>query len=249
MAFALGLASLCTPNAHAQNIFDDFSSGNDSAWLRVDGPEIVFGTPSSYSVSGGTYRIGTPANSLGISAYSFRADAVAIDSQISVDIVDWDPNVGTAASITARASVNAAGNLQYYTLSFLSESMTFPGQSNLALYRANAGGPLDLLTGNSPFPKVAPGRSVRLVMTLLGAEITGEIFDLQTGASLSYQRFVDTSPMAILGPGAPGLDVATFTPTATEPTYATFDNFRVVPSPGAAAVFGLGALFAARRRR
>jgi hypothetical protein len=243
------LAAAGTSSARAQNVFDDFSSGNDNAWLRVDAPAIVFGTPSSYTVTGGGYRIGTPANALGRSAYSFRLDGIAVDSQISVDILNWNPDVGTAAAISARAFQNAAGNLQYYTLAFLSESITYPGRSNLGLYRFNGDGTSTLLTGNAPFTKVTAGQSLRMVMTLTGRNITGEIFDIATGTSLSSQNFKDNSSRAILGPGAPGLEVATFTPSGNEATYATFDNFRVVPGPGAASLIGVGGLLVARRRR
>lgn len=248
-ALTLVLAGTSTV-ALAQNVFDDFSSGNDNAWLRVDAPGITFGRPSSYAVTGGAYRIGTPANSAGFAAYSFRPDAVAIDSQISVDILNWDPNVGTFAAITGRAFQNAQGGLQYYTVAFLSRSITYPGQSNLAIYRDNGDGTIDSLAGTDPFALATPGQSFRLVMTLSGATISGEIFDLATGSSIRSQSFTDTSSRAILGPGGPGLAVATFTPTgANEATFATFDNFRVIPAPGAAAMLALGGLLASRRRR
>lgn len=246
---AMLIVSGIAATAQAQNVFDDFSSGNDNAWFHVDAPAIVLGRPSSYAVTGGAYRIGTPANSFGLSAYSFRADGTAADYQISVDVLNWDPNVGTAAAITARAFQNSAGNLQCYTLGFLSQSVTSPGISNLGLYRVNGDGTSNLLAGDSPFAKVAAGQSVRLVMTLIGAEITGEVFDLATGTSLRRHKVTDDSSRAILGPGAPGLEVATFTPSRTEPTYATFDNFRVIPGPGSASLIAMGDLLAARGRR
>ncbi len=44
----------------AQNVYDDFSSGNDNAWTRIDAPGLFLGIPSTYSVENGGYRLRGP---------------------------------------------------------------------------------------------------------------------------------------------------------------------------------------------
>lgn len=253
-AFAL------TQAASAVDVFDDFSSGNDNAWTHLDYPNLFLGIPSSYTVANGQYRIAAPSYpniQAFLPAVSTRVDTLATDSRISVDITDWNDATNNTMRVYARGVQFASGATQYYSLAFFPTSAAGPGLSNFRVERGNADGTVDLLTPleATVFPIVDPTHIYQMAFTLEGPYLRGDLFDLTTNPSAPLRTLLvtDSGPRALLGPGTVSLGVGANIVFPNAPVIpgaaATFDNFRVIPAPSAAALLGLGGLLAARRRR
>jgi hypothetical protein len=243
--------------ALAQNVFDDFSSGNDNAWTRIDAPALFLGLPSSYSVESGGYRLRGPVypNNGIYPTASVRVDGAAADSQISVDVVNWRMTSKSIAAIGARVQQLSPSTFQFYSLTFFPVSNAGPGLSNFRIDRWNADGSINNLTPNLLFPQVNPDHDFRLVFTVEGSTLRGDLFNLTVDPLNAFQTIsvVDSGPSAISGVGLPGIFTLPIGPDPNGPFVGpadvTFDNFRVVPAPGAAALMGLAGVVAGRRRR
>jgi hypothetical protein len=251
-------STLTAAPALAQNVFDDFSSGNDNAWTRIDSPGLFLGIPSTYSVEGGGYRLRGPVypnNGLYYPTASVRVDGAAADSQISVDVVNWSMASNQIAALGARVQQPSPSTFQFYSLVFFPVSNLGPGLSNFRIDRWNADGSINALTANLPFPQVNPNHDFRLVFTVEGSTLRGDLFNLTVDPLNAFQTIsvVDSGPSAISGVDLPGIFTMPNPPDISGPTFGpadvTFDNFRVVPAPGAAALLGMAGALAARRRR
>lgn len=258
IAAVLVSAALTGSPAQAQNVFDDFSSGNDAAWTRVDAPGLFLGIPSTYSVENGGYRLRGPVYpnvGLNLPTASLRVDGAAADSQISVDLVHWDAGLTQTASIAARLQQVTPSAFQFYALTFFPVSNAGPGLSNLRIDRWNADGSVDNVTSNLLFPQVNPDHDFRLVFTVEGSSLRGDLFNLTLDPLNAFQTItaIDSGSLAVSGVGLPGIfttpNPADVGAPAFGPADVTFDNFRVVPTPGAAGVLTLVGLLAGRRRR
>jgi hypothetical protein len=258
IATLLITSTLTAAPALAQNVFDDFSSGNDNAWTRIDSPGLFLGLPSTYSVEGGGYRLRGPVYPNVGAAFptgSVRADGAAADSQISADVVNWSMASNQSAALVARLQQPSPSTFQFYSLVFFPVSNAGPGLSNFRIDRWNADGSVDNLTPNLPFPQVNPNHDFRLVFTVEGSSLRGDLFNLTVDPLNAFQTIsvVDSGPSAISGVGLPGIYTLPNPPDIGAPTFGpadvTFDNFRVVPAPGAAALLGMAGALAARRRR
>lgn len=250
-------AAACTP-ALAQNVFDDFSSGNDDAWTRVDAPGLFLGIPSTYSVENGGYRLRGPVYpnvGLNLPTASLRLDGAAADSQIGIDLVHRDAGLTQSASIAARLQQVAPAAFQFYALTFFPVSNAGPGLSNFRIDRWNADGSVDNLTSDLLFPQVNPDHDLRLVFTVEGSSLRGDLYNLTLDPLNAYQTIsvIDSGAGALSGVGLPGLFITPNPADIGAPTFGpadvTFDNFRVVPAPGSTAVLALAGLLARRRRR
>ncbi len=258
VAALLMTSALTAAPALAQNVFDDFSSGNDSAWTRIDAPGLFLGVPSTYSVENGGYRLRGPVYpniGLILPTASLRVDGAAADSQISVDLIDWDESLTQTASVAARLQQTGPTAFQFYSLRFFPRSITAPGLSNFRIDRWNADGSVNSLTANLLFPQVNPDHDFRLVFTVEGSTLRGDLFNLTLDPLNAFQTIsvVDSGPLSISGVGLPGIFTTPNPADVGAPTFGpadvTFDNFRVVPAPGAAAMVVVAGLFAGRRRR
>jgi hypothetical protein len=246
------------PAAQAQSVFDDFSSGSDSAWTRVDAPGLFLGIPSTYAVENGGYRLRGPSYpniGLNLPTAAFRVDGAAADAQVSVDVTDWDESLTQPASVIARVQQVAPAAFQFYALSFFTRSTAGPGLSNFRIDRWNADGSVDNLTTNLPFPQVNPDHDFRLVFTVVGTTLRGDLFNLTLDPLNPVQSInvIDSGPSAISGIGLPGIMTTPNPADTNSPTFGpadvTFDNFRAVPTPGAAMLLALAGVRALRRRR
>lgn len=258
VAALLMSSALMAAPALAQNVFDDFSSGNDNAWIRIDAPALFFGTPSTYSVENSGYRLRGPVYpnvGLSVPTASLRTGSAAADSQISVDVVDWGQSQNQTASLAARVQEVSPGAFQFYALTFFPISTAGPGLSNFRIDRWNADTSIDNLTSNLLFPQVDPTHDFRLVFTIDGSSLRGDLFNLSLDPLNPFQSISvnDNAPAALSGVGLAGLLTNPNPLDISAPTFgpadATFDNFRVVPVPGAAATLTLVGLLAGRRRR
>lgn len=258
VATLLMTSALMAAPALAQNVFDDFSSGNDDAWTRIDAPGLFLGIPSTYSVENAGYRLRGPVYpNIGsnLPTASLRVDGAAADCQISVDLIDWDESQTQTASVAARLQQTGPAAFQFYSLVFFRRSNAGPGLSNFRIDRWNADGSVSNLTTNLLFPQVNPDHDFRLVFTVDGTSLRGDLFNLTLDPLNAFQTIAvnDSDPLAILGVGLPGIfttpNPADIGAPSFGPADVTFDNFRVVPAPGAVAMLGTAAFLAARRRR
>ena len=256
--FAVVAACAMAPVVHAQNVFDDFSSGNDNAWVRIDAPALFFGTPSTYSVENGGYRLRGPVYpnvGLSVPTASLRTGSAAADSQISADVVDWGQSQNQVASLAARVQQVSPSAFQFYALTFFPVSTAGPGLSNFRIDRWNADTSIDNLTSNLLFPQVDPTHDFRLVFTIDGSSLRGDLYNLTLDPLNPFQSIsvIDNAPAAITGVGLAGLLTNPNPPDINTPTFGpadvTFDNFRVVPAPGALAVISMAGVLISRRRR
>lgn len=247
-----------TSTARAQNIFDDFSSGNDNAWTRIDAPAMFLGIPSTYTVENGGYRFRGPVYpnvGMNLPTASVRLDSAASDAQISVDVVNWDHTMTQTASIAARLQQLSPTSFQFYSLTLFPRSVAAPGVSNFRIDRWNPDGVVDNLTANLLFPQVDPGHDFRMVFTIEGTSLRGDLFNLTLNPLVPFHTIsvIDAGPSAITGAGVAGLFTTPNPPDLQASTFGpadmTFDNFRVVPAPGAAALLALAGVWAGQRRR
>ncbi len=172
-----------------------------------------------------------------------------------MDLIDWNENLTQTASVAARVQQTGPTTFQFYTMTFFPVSNAGPGLSNFRIDRWNADGSVDNLTSNLLFPRVNPDHDFRLVFTVEGSSLRGDLFNLTLDPLNAFQTIhaIDAGPHAISGVGLPGLFTTPNPPDIGAPTFGpadvTFDNFRVVPAPGAAAMLAVAGLLSGRRRR
>lgn len=253
-ATAAATAGLAASASFGQSVFDDFSTGNDSAWTRFDGNQTAFGIPTTFNASAGVYQISSPrvpnAGYLPIIS-SVRGDAVNTDGVISVDVLDWSGP--TQFGLIARGQAD----FSYYAVYFTPVSVLAPNSSNFRIERNNWDSSIGNLVstsiaGGAPFAQVDQTSEYRITLTQTGSLLHATLYNLTTSSLVTSLSVHDTSIHAITGPGVAGITMYSNDNTSTAslaPYSVTFDNFRVVPSPGAAALLGMGAIVVGRRRR
>lgn len=255
---ALAAACAVSTPALAQNVFDDFSSGNDNAWTRIDGLAQSGGPASTFSVQNGWYSISSPAFSQRPTIpfiMSVRLDSAGLDTTTSIDVTGF---VGSPSiQLISRGSQTASGAFEFYELSFLPFSGVGPGYSNLNIRRWNQSGPglssptlLTSLSGNAFLNQIVPGDVYRMSLTAEGASVSASLYNL-TQNPLTPLLTISAIDFAPLGSGVSGIRIISNAGDASQvfATGASFDNFRVVPAPGAAVLLGSAGLCVGRRRR
>ena len=157
--------------------------------------------------------------------------------------------------IAQIAPFDVAMGEQFYALTFFPVSTAGPGLSNFRIDRWNADTSIDNLTSNLLFPQVDPTHDFRLVFTIDGSSLRGDLYNLTLDPLNPFQSIsvIDNAPAAITGVGLAGLLTNPNPPDINTPTFGpadvTFDNFRVVPAPGALAVISMAGVLISRRRR
>lgn len=253
---AVGAVVTLAGAAHAQ-IIDDFSSGSDARYTHFD-PLAAFGAGGTWSFPPGAYRMQAPASpdpaGLGaqrIFSYADPLDPVGFESNVFLDIVDWNPAVRTTIGMYRTLSDVGVGTTDGY---FFGIVVGGGGPSQIAIYRIED--EVVTLSVSETVPELTPDHDYR--MTIAGMPGTAEmgpvlLFDLANlHTPLGTTRLVDPNPpvggqlmgIGTFGPFDPGS--GTF---LDAPLDATFDNFIAVPAPGAAALGVLAFAFTSRRRR
>ncbi len=236
--------------AHAQNFFDEFSSNNDSGYVRSQ-PLSPFGAGGSFTYSNGGYRIQGPASpapaQLGVQRLAISPSGVSVtDFSMSIDIIDWNTANLTGIGLFARVRESGLGTTDGY-YAHLNIGGSTPSQ--LVIDRIDNEAPAGVAFSGAL--SVDQGQDYRLTFSGVGGSLSLSLFslsDLLTPiASLNgVDNTYATGTVAFGTTGLFNLDTGLF---SNAPVDATFDNFRVVPTPGAAAILGFGGLLAARRRR
>ncbi len=219
----------------AQSTFDDFSSGTDTAWTRIDGPMLGLGVPSTYSVVNHAYRLQGPAypSTDLLPTTSFRADCDGLNMRITTDITSYNDALKQNMSIGARLSLSPSGIYRFYDFAFTNHGFNFPTNAVLSIYRWNGdGSATDVAFLTFPANSINPAHDLRLEFILDGNDLTGNLYDLTISDSVPVRSVhaVDSSPLALMEPGWPGVMVSSndFRPNA-RPTDVTYDNFSVTP--------------------
>jgi len=117
----LAIAGLAVLPAQAQT--DDFSSGNDSAWVHYS-PLASFGAGGVYSFPNGAYRISAPPSpneaALGPArARAYRPEFTYSIFHASVEFTAWDANLYQAFGLVGRASEIGLGTTDGYALGYM----------------------------------------------------------------------------------------------------------------------------------
>lgn len=233
-------------SAEAGYLFDDFSSGSDASWRHFDFPWMLDGTASTYSVEHGQYRLRGPASTdplvTALSTVSTRQIGFSGVTEVSVDIIDWNDGVDPVISLYNGFSQTGNMTFEYAGLQFTPVDAA-SGLSHLTV----EGEAVDTIS----FPTVDPSHVLRLSLTRdgvwPGGVLIGRIFDLTQDPNVPLATV--TVPIPMTSQGSPGLGVSAQA-GAGAPADVTFDNFRVLPAPGPAAMLGLvvSPLLGRRRR-
>lgn len=226
---------------------DDFNDGDDAGWQRFD-PFAGFGAPGAWTLTGGTYRLESPASPmptvLGPSrAGSIRSGTAYGDARVAVDLVNWDTSHDQAFGLLARLTDVGLGTTDGYAMTYNI------GSQEITITRIDNEAAVNL---TETAVTILPGNSYRLEFELVGSKLTGRAYNLTNLAlPLAVVTWDDTTYSA----GLPGLVVFDNTSTNGSPNTlgarGTFDNFEVssVPEPSSAAVIALVVPALARRRR
>ena len=239
--------------AQAQTIIDDFNTGSDSAWTRVD----PLGNATYSFPAGNTYRIQAPISpspgTVGAArAGAIREDATFGDFDITVDLVGWDNSSSTHQSIgiVARVGDVGAGTTDGYFFHY----DPFGSNGHPGLW-------IETITDEAPssinFQQIAaldPALGYRLEFSGTGDNLTGRVYALSDLSTVLYE--IDAIDSTYTS-GYAGLLVADQgrLQTGNQSADATFDNFSVtaVPEPSASVLIGgvaagVSALYFRRRR-
>jgi hypothetical protein len=166
-------ALLPAPPARAQT--DDFSDNNDTGWTRHS-PLAAFGSATSFTVTGGTYRIACEPSLDEAQLGPARAGALRQDIQyqtfcVSVDLKDWNPSEDTSMGILARLQPGPGlGTTHGY-------AFTYQGKDgDVQMSRIDAEQPTAL--GGIPPVDLAPGGNYRMIFMGVGPWLEGRIYDM-----------------------------------------------------------------------
>jgi hypothetical protein len=249
-ATAVMLLAVLGTSAHAQNFFDDFNANDDSAYQRFQ-PLSAFGAGGTFTFSNGGYRIQGPASpapvQLGVQRLAAAPVGVAVtDFSMSVDIIDWNTSNLTGIGLFARTRQLGLGTTDGYYV-----HLNIGGGSSAQLIIDRIDNEVTSLITLGGVLNLSQSEDYRLTFTGVGDQFSASLFSLNDLTTpLSTLSGVDaTYSSGGVGFGTTALLNLNTGQFINNPLDATFDNFRVVPTPGAAAILGLGGLLVARRRR
>ena len=207
-------------------VADDFDDGNDAGWTHYE-PLAAFGSPGTYQVVNGQYRLAslTPSPDPGAlgpgRVGSIRNDANYTDFVASVDLIDWDTSLNQAFGLLARVTTPGLGTTNGYALSYATN-----GDLDITLLTGELTDDLDQGLDIS----LDPAKDYRLVFEGHGPNLTGKLFDLE---NLATPIAVTHASDRTWASGTTGVFVYDNTRTASATADATFDNFSANDAPPA----------------
>lgn len=203
---------------------DNFDSGNDSGWSRIDSIGSYTGYPyAQHSVINGRYRLTcppSPAPALigNARVASYRAETMMSDFVVVVDVVAWDNTLNQAFGLLARLQNNPGlGSIFGYSMSYQ------PVQKELEINRVTAERPVNLAT--VPIT-LLPTEDYRFVFTGQGDQLQAAIYNLDLPLSPVATITVLDSSYAAGHCGIYGLDSTNTSGTVD----VTFDNYSAGPA-------------------
>ena len=216
---ALALAcALLAPAAQAQT--DNFNDGNDNGWTHYDplgglgaGPRGVF------SVVNGAYRIQalaspSPAGAGPGRVAGLRSDVTYSRFYITVDVVNWNPNLNQSFGILARINTPGLGTTAGYAFTYQTSG------HDVQISSITAEAPTDV----SPTVSVTlnPTNRYRFVLEGNGAQLVGRVY---LASDLSTPLAVASGNNSLYGSGIAGLLVYDASSGGNATADATFDNY------------------------
>jgi len=185
--FLLCAALACPRFLPAQSLTDDFNDGNDTGWTRYD-PLAGFGLTATYSFPSGGYRLQTTYLT-GMAQNPGRAGSVVgpvlSDFYITVDAVNWDPNVRQSFGVLGRIGTPGLQMTTGYAFTWDRGNPTSSTAGDVDISRitgeAPAEVPVTVITNayavNDSF-RLTNGHSYRFVFLGRGSTLEGRIFEL-----------------------------------------------------------------------
>ncbi len=215
IAVALRFASVSV-SALALAQSDNFDDGNDAGWTHYS-PLSAFGAGAAYTYPSGSYRVAAPASpapdQLGPQrAGSLRQEKTYSRIQLATDILDWNNGINQSLGLIARVGNLGIGTTTGYTYNY--NTVSGFHQLNLVLNEAAT-----RQVNESPF-KVNPRHRYRMVFTLVGTQLLGQMFSATNAAVPLHSVFGrdDNHESGTAGLFAFALD-------ALGPIDARFDNY------------------------
>lgn len=246
LAIVLSVVALSAnvPAARAA-VLDDFSDLNDTAnpaWTHLSG--YVNSTDQTWDASAGRYRMTAPNNGINLLGFvgSHTGESFG-DVTVSADIVsfvDTPESQGGTFGVAARLNgANGPGELTGYGYAY--EPYAAQGDGEMVLYRIEP----DISVRDLGAQRVTldPERDYRIVLEILGDQLHGQVFDVESGEMVA-ERFATDATYA---EGYSGLFAYSQVPIPD--VDVAWDNFSSVPEPGAGVLVSLGASVALLRRR
>ena len=246
-SFYLSRGSLCAQDF----IFDDFSSGNDSAWTRYQ-PLAPFGAPGVYSFPNGGYRIQATASPNSASLGPGRAGSLRLDLNITANtgnflvdsaVIAWDNTQNQSYGLLGRITTPGFGTTKGYAFTYSTSGL-------LAISSIN--NETQTVLTSEPY-QADPAKRYDFTFRGTGATLVGELFELLPSDGKLPVAIISVDDRTY-NSGVTGLGV--FSNVGLGTGDATFDNFEaftfVVPEPSAGALILLGAaglIYAQLRRR
>jgi hypothetical protein len=235
-----------TVPARASSFFFDFNNQSDAGLTRYN-PLAASGQGGTFSfpeLSPGNFgyqlmQAGVPANNpggparMGSSVTGQTFSAVAE----SVDVVNFDPNLGQAFGLGTRVVNIGLGTTSGYALAYTTPSGEGTPAGEFTFTRVTNEVPTDIGTETDITLQV--GHSYRIQLLAVGSTLTGQIFDLANlGIPLATATATDSTYVA----GGAGVIVASPLPGSTSGINVTFDNLLVhmVPEPSSLTLTVLG---------
>lgn len=221
IAFALRLATLpVAALALAQT--DNFDDANDTGWSHYN-PLGAFGAAATFSYPGGAYRIAAPPSpapaDLGPQRVgSLRPEKTYTRLRVETDILDWNNDINQSLGLIARVGNLGIGTTTGYTYNY--NTVSGFHQINLVLNEAPA-----MQVNESPF-KVNPAHRYRMVFTLVGPQLLGQMFSA-TNASVPLHSVFGTDENHTEGTAG----VFAFALNALGPVDVRFDNYVAAVPP------------------
>lgn len=224
-----GIATILVAGVSYANYSEDFNAGIPAEWTEHDViGGALGGTFATFSNPDSAYRIQaaqSPSPGLvgGARAMSVREDHTYADVTMTWDLVDWDDTAVQIVGGSARAKEIGIGTTDGYAFVFGPNSL---GSGGIDLLRFDNENPTELTSTVSV--TLNPTHDYRFVFTVEGPALTGQVYDLTTGAPEPVATI--SAVDAAYSEGVTGFLVANSATAGGHVGDATFDNVSAIDS-------------------